>query len=112
MTSVVGTGSRDKYTPSVDRLFESASKHFGEDLMAVVLTGMGDDGRRGVSSVKNSGGSVIAESESSAVIFGMPHQAIRTGVVDMVLPLGEIATAIQNGVGRAAARDFTRKGQV
>ena len=112
VTSVMRTGNRDKYTPSVDRLFESAVKHFGADLMAVVLTGMGDDGRRGVSAVKNGGGSVIAESESSAVIFGMPQQAIRTGVVDRVLPLGEIAGAIQIGVGRAGAREFTRKGQL
>jgi two-component system chemotaxis response regulator CheB len=51
--------------------------------------------------VKDSGGSVIAESESSAVIFGMPQQAIRTGAVDLVLPLGDVATAIQRGVGRA-----------
>jgi two-component system chemotaxis response regulator CheB len=112
VASVMRTGSRDKYTPSVDRLFESAAKHFGADLMAVVLTGMGDDGRRGVKAVKSGGGSVIAESESSAVIFGMPQQAIRTGAVDRVLPLGEIATAIQSGVERAAGREFTRKGQL
>jgi two-component system chemotaxis response regulator CheB len=91
------TGS-DKYTPSVDRLFESASKHFGPDLLAVVLTGMGDDGRRGVEQVKREGGSVIAESEESAVIFGMPQQAIRSGCVDRVLPLGSIPTAIQSGL--------------
>ena len=64
----------------------------------MVLTGMGDDGRRGVATVKKGGGTVIAESEETAVIFGMPQQAIRTGAVDQVLPLGEIATAIQLGV--------------
>ena len=97
VTRLVATGSRDKYTPSVDRLFESAAKHLGSELMAVVLTGMGDDGAVGVRSVKRSGGIVIAESEQTAVIFGMPRQAIRTGVVDKVLPLGEIARAIQAG---------------
>jgi two-component system chemotaxis response regulator CheB len=88
----------DKYVPSIDRLFESAAKHFGSDLLSIVLTGMGDDGRRGVRTVKECGGTVIAESEETAVIFGMPQQAIRTGVVDLVLPLSEIPTAIQSGL--------------
>jgi len=95
---VTPTEEGDKYAPSVDRLFESAAKHYGADLMAVVLTGMGDDGRRGVRAVKECGGHVIAESEESAVIFGMPQQAIRSGAVDSVLPLWEIPTAIQSGV--------------
>jgi two-component system chemotaxis response regulator CheB len=103
VTKLVATADRDKYAPSVDRLFESAAKHLGADLLAVVLTGMGDDGRSGVRSVSLAGGSVIAESESTAVIFGMPHQAIRTGLVDQVLPLGEIASAIQLGC-RASSR--------
>ena len=102
----------DKYVPSVDRLFESAAKHFGPELLAVVLTGMGDDGRKGVSAVKACGGNVIAESESTAVIFGMPQQAIRTGAVDAVLPLGEVATAIQRGVRRAKVWEVSRKGSV
>jgi two-component system chemotaxis response regulator CheB len=102
-TRVVPGRPGDKYTPSVDRLFESAAKHYGSDLLAVVLTGMGDDGRRGVGAVKESGGSVIAESESTAVIFGMPQQAIRTGAVDAVLPLGDVATAIRRGVGPTRA---------
>ncbi len=93
----------DKYTPSVDRTFEAAAKHFGSELLAVVLTGMGDDGRRGVSMVKQSGGRVIAESEETAVIFGMPKQAIRTGAVDAVLPLDRIAGAIYWGLDPADA---------
>jgi two-component system chemotaxis response regulator CheB len=97
LTHVTKSGSGAKYTPSVDRLFESAAKHVGEDLLAVVLTGMGDDGRRGVCAVKACGGRVIAESEQTAVIFGMPQQAIRTGAVDRVLPLDEISAAIRSG---------------
>jgi two-component system chemotaxis response regulator CheB len=98
-------GSRsDKYVPSVDKLFESASKCYGANLLAVVLTGMGDDGRRGVRAVDAAGGQVVAESEKTAVIFGMPLQAIRTGVVDAVLPLAEIGPAIQSGIPRAPAR--------
>ena len=88
----------DRYSPSVDRLFASAAKTVGEDLLGIVLTGMGDDGARGARTVKDAGGFVIAESEESAVIFGMPKQAIRSGAVDLVLPLGEIPTAIQSGL--------------
>jgi two-component system chemotaxis response regulator CheB len=100
ITRISAKQESDKYTPSVDRLFESAAKHFGPDLMAVVLTGMGDDGRRGSEAVKRAGGHVIAESEETAVIFGMPQQAIRSGAVDRILPLYEIPPAIQSGLAR------------
>ena len=103
VTRIALPTGRDKYAPSVDRLFLSAAKHFGRDLVAVVLTGMGDDGRRGVSAVKAAGGLVLAESEETAVIFGMPQQAIRTGFVDHVLPLHEIAASIHGGADRDAA---------
>jgi len=112
VTRVVPPDRADKYTPSVDRLFESAAKAFGGDVLAVVLTGMGDDGRRGVQAIKQAGGSVIAESEKTAVIFGMPQQAIRTGAVDQVLTLNEIATAIQVGVGSVKKWAPSRKGCV
>ena len=100
-TRVSPAGAADRFVPSVDRLFESAAKAYGSDLLGVVLTGMGDDGRRGVTAVKSGGGWVIAESERTAVIHGMPGQAIRTGAVDRVLPLPEIAAAIRSGVRRA-----------
>jgi len=90
--------SGEKYAPSVDRLFRSAAKAYGRNLQAVVLTGMGNDGRDGVVDVKQHGGTVIAESEDTAVIFGMPQQAIQTGAVDAVLPLGAIGKAIQDGI--------------
>jgi two-component system chemotaxis response regulator CheB len=100
----------EKYIPSVDRLFDSAAKHIGANLLAIVLTGMGDDGRRGVQSVKTSGGRVIAESESTAVIYGMPQQAIRSGSVDEILPLGEIAQAIQTGFRNRPKAEQSREG--
>jgi two-component system chemotaxis response regulator CheB len=112
VTRVAPPTAGDKYTPSVDRLFRSAAKCYGRGVLAVVLTGMGDDGRRGVAAIKDGGGNVIAESENTAVIFGMPQQAIRTGAVDRVLSLGEIATAIQLGVGSVEARVTSRKGLV
>jgi two-component system chemotaxis response regulator CheB len=108
-TRVFPNSPNDKYTPSVDRLFESAAKHFGADLLAIVLTGMGDDGRKGVAAVKVCGGTVIAESEETAVIFGMPQQAIREGAVDMVLPLNEIPGAIQSGVRREGSAARVRR---
>jgi two-component system chemotaxis response regulator CheB len=102
VTQLMGKSPSDKYAPSVNRLFGSAAKFYGKDLVAVVLTGMGDDGRQGVQAVKGSSGMVIAESEETAVIFGMPQQAIRTGVVDLVLPLGDIAASIQSGLSHSA----------
>ncbi len=87
----------DKYAPAVDRMFVSAAKHFGADVLGVVLTGMGDDGRRGALAIREAGGQVIAESEETAVIFGMPKQVIRAGAADTVAPLGEIPALIQLG---------------
>ena len=84
----------DKFVPSVDRMFCSASKIFGKACLGIVLTGMGSDGRSGVESIKEGGGYVIAQSEETSVIFGMPREAIATGAVDMVLPLEEIAAKI------------------
>jgi two-component system chemotaxis response regulator CheB len=109
VTRICEHDGRDKYTPSVDRLFVSAAKHYGSELLAVVLTGMGDDGRRGVVAVKKAGGKVIAESEETAVIFGMPQQAIRTGAVDLVLPLHRIPNAIQSGTD--SVREDTASGR-
>lgn len=84
----------DRYVPSADRLFQSAAIAVGADLCAVVLTGMGDDGREALEAVKAQGGRVIAEAPETAVIFGMPGSAIRTGHVDQVLPLAQIPGAI------------------
>ena len=98
-TTIHEDDGRDKYTPSVDRLFISAAKRYGESLLAVVLTGMGDDGREGACQVKAAGGRVIAESEETAVIYGMPKQVVNAGVADQVLPLPEMPRAVQRGVG-------------
>jgi two-component system chemotaxis response regulator CheB len=89
--------AHERYAPSVDRMFRSAAKHWGGDLLALVLTGMGDDGAAGASAVKRAGGNVIVESAETAVIYGMPQQAIRAGAVDAVVPLHEIAALIESG---------------
>ncbi len=94
VTRVEAAAPGDRHVPSVDRLFESAAKQLGSSLLAVVLTGMGDDGSRGVQCVRAVGGAVIAEAEATAVIYGMPKQALATGCVDRQLPLHEIPAAI------------------
>jgi two-component system, chemotaxis family, protein-glutamate methylesterase/glutaminase len=84
-----------RYQPSADLLFESVAHAAGAQTIATVLTGMGDDGCKGLTHVKSNQGITIAESERTAVIFGMPQQAIRAGVVDHILPLSEIAAALK-----------------
>ncbi len=83
------------FRPSVTRLFETAAEVAGHGLLAVILTGMGDDGVAGLSTVRRRGGTVIAQDEASSVIYGMPREAVNAGVVDMVLPLRDISRRLQ-----------------
>ncbi len=87
-------GAHDRYSPSADQLFASMALTLGSQAMAVVLTGMGSDGAAGCREVFRVGGEVWAESEETAVVFGMPQEAIATGGVKRVLPLGEIGPAL------------------
>jgi two-component system chemotaxis response regulator CheB len=80
--------------PAADMLFKSAAEIYGDSVISVVLTGMGCDGAEGTRIVKKSGGITIAQDESSSMIYGMPQAAVETGCVDMVLPLGEIASKL------------------
>jgi two-component system chemotaxis response regulator CheB len=77
----------DRYVPSADRALISAAKTAGERVVAAVLTGMGDDGAKGVSAVKAAGGKVYVQSPDSAVLDGMPRSALRSGAADHALPL-------------------------
>ncbi len=88
---IVAPGPDDRYVPSADRLFASAALAGGDTTVGVVLTGMGDDGARGALAVKAQGGRVVAESEASAVVYGMPRAAVRAGGVDRSLSLRGIA---------------------
>jgi two-component system chemotaxis response regulator CheB len=92
---VFPAGSSDLYAPSVDRLFRTASDACRERIVAVIMTGMGDDGAAAMRELHERGGKTIAESAESAIIFGMPSEAIKTGAVDEVLPLGAIPNAIR-----------------
>jgi two-component system chemotaxis response regulator CheB len=80
--------------PSGDLLFESVAAVYRERAIGVVLTGTGSDGALGVQGIKKVGGTVIAQDQASSEFFGMPGAAIKTGVPDFVLPLEEIARAL------------------
>ncbi len=83
-----------RHRPSVDVLFRSAARYAGSNVVGAILTGMGDDGARGMLEMKQAGATTIAEDESTCVVFGMPKEAIKLGGVDKVLPLSGIAGAI------------------
>jgi len=91
---VVEPSPEDRYIPSVDAMFISLAPIYGARLLAVVLTGMGNDGSKGVRAVKGADGGVLAESEESSIVFGMPREAIATGLVDKVAPLDRMAREI------------------
>jgi two-component system, chemotaxis family, protein-glutamate methylesterase/glutaminase len=80
-----------RHRPSVDVLFRSAARYCGKNAIGVIMTGMGDDGARGLSELKETGAYTIAQDEASCVVFGMPHEAIKLGAACKVLPLEGIA---------------------
>ncbi len=86
------------YRPCADVALETVAAYARPLTVAVVLTGMGNDAARGVLAVKAAGGYVIAQDEATSVIFGMPAEAIKTGVVDEVLGLDEISAAIEKRI--------------
>ncbi len=77
-------------TPSVDMLFSSASRYFGEGCVGVILSGIGKDGAEGARNILKAGGFVLAQDEGSSTVYGMPRAAVEIGGVKTVLPLSEI----------------------
>lgn len=84
----------NRHKPSVDVLFRSAAECAGRDTLAIILTGMGDDGARGMKLLHDKGARTLAQDEASCVVYGMPKEAVALGGVDDVLPLGHMARAI------------------
>lgn len=84
----------NRHKPSVDVLFRSAAECAGKDLLAIILTGMGDDGARGMKQLHDAGARTIAQDEASCVVFGMPKEAIKLGAASEVLPLDRMAAEI------------------
>jgi two-component system, chemotaxis family, protein-glutamate methylesterase/glutaminase len=83
-----------RHRPSVDVLFRSAARYAGRNAVGVIMTGMGDDGARGMLEMKECGAYNIAQDEESCIVFGMPNEAIKHGGVDMVCPLDAIANMV------------------
>jgi len=85
-----------RHRPSVDVLFRSAARYAGKNAIGVIMTGMGDDGVKGMLEMKQQGAYTIAQDEQSCVVFGMPQEAIKLHAVDLVLPLEKIAPRVLN----------------
>ncbi|MBI5235757.1 MAG: chemotaxis response regulator protein-glutamate methylesterase [Deltaproteobacteria bacterium] len=83
-----------RHRPSVDVLFRSAAQNAGKNAVGVIMTGMGDDGARGMAELHEAGARCVAQNEDSCVVFGMPREAIKRGAVDAVLPLSAIPDEI------------------
>lgn len=91
----------NRHKPSVDVLFKSAAECGGRDVLGIIMTGMGDDGARGMKVLHDGGARCIAQNEETCVVFGMPKEAIKLQAVDDILPLEHIARAILQFDSRA-----------
>ena len=84
----------NRHRPSVDVLFRSTARFAGVNAVGVIMTGMGDDGAKGLLEMKQAGAKTVAQDEKTCVVFGMPKEAIKLGAVDKVLPLDSIASYV------------------
>ncbi len=92
-----------RHRPSVDVLFRSTARYAGQNAVGIIMTGMGDDGSRGMLEMRQAGAYTIAQDEASCIVFGMPKEAIRLDAVDKVVPLQRIGAEIL-ALGRGANR--------
>lgn len=90
----------NRHRPSVDVMFRSVAQNVGANAIGIILTGMGDDGARGMREMHDAGAITIAQDEHSSVVWGMPSEAIKRGGVNHILPLGEIAPRLTQLVER------------
>jgi len=84
----------NRHRPSVDVLFQSCAKTAARNAVAAILTGMGDDGARGMLAMHEAGARTIAQDEATCVVFGMPKEAIARGAADEVLPINRVAAGL------------------
>lgn len=84
----------NRHRPSVDVLFRSVAKFAGRNATGIIMTGMGDDGARGLKEMLDAGGLTVAQDEATCVVYGMPKEAVKLGAVKRVLPLHEMHLAI------------------
>jgi two-component system chemotaxis response regulator CheB len=83
-----------RHRPSVNVLFSSVAQHAGRNAVGIIMTGMGDDGARGLKEMRDAGAATIAQDEASCVVFGMPKEAIKLGAADRVMALDQIPAAL------------------
>ena len=83
-----------RHKPSVDVLFRSVARYAGRNAVGVILTGMGDDGARGLKEMRDNGASTLGQSEASCVVYGMPKEAMQRGAVEQEMPLEQMPAAI------------------
>ncbi|HEY2518018.1 MAG TPA: chemotaxis-specific protein-glutamate methyltransferase CheB [Polyangiaceae bacterium] len=88
---VAPAAPNDRYVPSADRLLRTAAAAAGSKCIGVILTGMGDDGVEGARAILDAGGMIVAESQETAVVYGMPGAVVRAGLAAKVMPLPQIA---------------------
>ena len=84
----------NRHRPAVDVLFRSTARYAGKNAIGIIMTGMGDDGARGLLEMKEAGAFTVAQDEKSCIVFGMPHEAIKLNATNKVLPLDQIAQHI------------------
>lgn len=91
--------SADRMRSRIDEAMASAAEQFGKRAIGILLSGVGDDGRRGMTAIRSQGGRTLAQDESSSIVFDMPRNAIDAGVVDEIVPVWSIADLIVEIVG-------------
>ncbi len=89
-----------RHRPSVDVLFRSVARFAGRNAVGIIMTGMGDDGARGLKELHDTGAWTVAQDEATCVVYGMPKEAVKLGAVDRILPLQEIPSAILGRISR------------
>lgn len=94
ISRIIGKTEGVRYVPSVDIMMESTAEICGEKSLGVILTGMGNDGKQGMIAIKGKNGRTVAEAEETCIVYGMPGEAVKAGVVDKILPLDRIAGEI------------------
>jgi len=98
-----------RHRPSVDVLFRSAARYAGSNALGIIMTGMGDDGAKGMLEMKQAGATTLAQNEETCVVYGMPQEAVKLGAVDRILPLEKFAEETLRFAGvsaLAAARNL------
>jgi len=95
MTQLNRVTGHSRYMPSVDSLFESVADTAGKRAVGIILTGMGDDGAKGLLAIRKAGGYTLVQDESSSTVFGMPRAAIQIGAASKVVPLADLSSKIR-----------------